>query len=601
MKLPRIFLTTILLGSMKLVAQELPVVIPEDINLNTVQLTHIDRVLNQAIENNEIPGAVIAIVRENKIGYLKAFGNKQTYPNTQPMSINTIFDLASCTKPLATAISTFILVERGELSLQDPVSRYLPNFRAWIDKSGTTELTIKDLLSHTSGLPAYAPVSKLKDSSNTTTNQEALRMFIEQCPLEYAPRQSMRYSCLNYITLQYIIEQISGQTLSKFTEENIYKPLKLADTGFKPDTRLLDRIAPTEFINNSKLLKGEVHDPMARELNYGNSGNAGLFSTAKDVAVLANLFLNNGESQGTRILSPASIARMTSLPYEFDTFGRGYGWDISSPYSNNQGDLLPQNTFGHTGYTGTSIVIDPVHNLALIVLTNAVHPHDNGKVVRLRKLVANIVAASIDTATNVGHKKHYEMRINQFAQEKAIHHKSIVMLGDSQTENGGDWAKRLGNKHVINRGIIGDNTQGVLNRLEPIINGKPHTILLTIGVNDISQGLNNESLIENVDKIISRIQEGSPSTRILLQSILPINQEKSWYRLLRGKENSIEAYNLSLSELAIKKKIQFIDSFAIFTEEGSNQLNKELTNDGLHVNEYGYKIWSNFIKSYINK
>lgn len=598
MKLPRIILTVLLMGSMQLVAQELPVVIPEAVNLNTVQLLHIDRVVNEAIEKEEIPGAVVAIVRDNQIGYLKAFGYKQTYPYKENMSINTIFDLASCTKPLATAISTFILVERGYLSLQDPISIYLPEFGSWKDEDEEVLITINDLLAHTSGLPAYAPVSKLKENPLLPL-PEVLKEYIAHCDLTYKPRSDMKYSCLNYITLQHIIETISGQTLSQFTKDNIYQPLKLKDTGFLPNDNLLARIAPTQVINDSILLQGVVHDPLARELNFGNSGNAGLFSSAKDVAVLVNLFLNEGRSIETRILSPASIQKMSSLPFSFESFGRGLGWDISSPFANNQGDLLNGDTFGHTGYTGTSIVIDPKSKLGLIILTNSVHPYDQGKVVRLRRIIANIVAASIDTANNQGYLEHYSKRMKEFNVNDKITSKSIVMLGDSQTENGGDWGKLLGKKNVINRGIIGDNTNGVINRLDEIIEGAPKQVVLTIGINDISQGLNNESLIENVNQIIERIQKESPKTTIHLQSVLPINEKKSWYRLMRGKKDIIIEYNTMLEELALSKGITFINSYPIFTTESDNQLREELTNDGLHLNQYGYKLWSNFLKEYI--
>lgn len=600
MKLKNFLIILLILANLQLVAQKLPVVIPESVNLNTVHLMNLDRVIDEAILKEEIPGAVVAIVKDNKIGYLKAFGYRQTYPEKRPMEVNTIFDLASCTKPLATAISIFILLDRGYLSLQDPVSLYLPEFRNWVEGEENVSIRISDLLTHTSGLPAYAPVGLLK-SNATKLLPEVLKDYILNCNLLYKPRTDMRYSCLNYITLQYIIEKITNQSLDLFAKENIYQPLGLKDTGFIPHKNLLDRIAPTELINDSVLLQGVVHDPLARELNHGISGNAGLFSTAEDVAVLANLFLNEGVSNGVRILSPASVEKMITLPSSYDSFGRGLGWDISSAYSNNQGDLFNEDTFGHTGYTGTSIVIDKENNLSLIILTNSVHPYDNGKVARLRKLIANIVAASVGTANNVGYLNHYQERIKEFSDEKPISHKDIVLLGDSQTENGKDWAARLKNRHVRNRGVIGDNTEGVLNRIEEIVQGKPRKVILTIGVNDISQGLNVNTLIDNVAQILNEIQKGSPATKLYIQSILPINEIKCKYRLLKGKSDVLALYNKKLEELAAQMDIGFINSYSLFLEEESiDQLNPILTNDGLHVNESGYKIWSNFLKRYID-
>lgn len=599
MKLKSLLWGVLTLINIPLAAQKLPVVIPESVQLNTLHLNNIDRVVNEAIELEEIPGAVVAIVKDNKIGYLKAFGNKQIYPSKETMQINTIFDLASCTKPLATAISTFILVDQGYISLQDPVNLYLPNFRDWKDEEGQVTIRIQDLLAHTSGLPAYAPVSTLKEN-NLQAMPDVLKKYIETCDLLYKPHSDMKYSCLNYITLQYIITKITNQSLAQFSKEHIYTPLQLQDTGFKPDESKIARVAPTELINDTTLLKGVVHDPLARELNYGISGNAGLFSTAEDVAVLANLFLNEGSSLGTRILSPASARVMTTQPYQFDSFGRGLGWDVSSPYANNQGDLFHLATFGHTGYTGTSVVIDKEDNLALIVLTNRAHPHDEGKVSRLRRLIANIVSASIGTANNKIYLAHYANRLKNFEKEGPINSKEIVLLGDSQIENGKNWGKLLKNRHVRNRGIVGDNTEGVLNRLTDIKRGKPKSLILTIGINDISQGLNLNTLVDNVENIIMQIEQATPKTKLFIQSILPINEEKNKYRLLKNKSRIIKDYNKRLELLSQKHKVTFINSYPLFLQEGhDDQLNPTITTDGLHLNQYGYKVWGNFLRKYI--
>lgn len=586
-----------LIITQQLAAQKLPVVIPEAVNLNTLQLSYIDKVINEAINKKDIPGAVIAIVKDNQVGYLKAFGNKQIYPTSIPMDIHTIFDLASCTKPLATAISAFLLIDRGYITLTDCVEYFIPDFQPFKNETTTKSIRIIDLLTHTSGLPAYAPISEL--ASEEGDLKEVLKDYIKTCNRLYKPTTQMTYSCLNYITLQYIIEEATQQSLQEFTQNNIYKPLKLSFTTFNPEENIKPLCAPTELLKDGTLLMGEVHDPLARIMNQGISGNAGLFSTAEEVAILTSIFLNKGKANGVQILSPASVEKMSHLPYEQSYFGRTPGWNISSPYSSNKGDLFREGIYGHTGYTGTSILINPKDNLALIILTNSVHPYDKGKTIRLRKQIANIVAASIGTADNYGYIKHYTERNKQFGIEKKISSKNIVFLGDSHIENGGNWNKRLHRKKIINRGIIGDNTQGILNRLTPIAQGKPKQIFLSVGVNDISQGLNNYTLLENIEKIIQTILEISPRTRITLQTLMPFNEKKSWYRLLKGKSDTIQEFNILLKELATKYQLDIVDAYDYFTMEGTNQLRPELTNDGLHLTDEGYKIWSNLLEKYI--
>lgn len=581
----------------QLAAQKLPVVIPEQVGLNTVHLLHLDRVINEAIEKEEIPGAVVAIVKKDKIGYLKSFGYKQVYPTKEPMDITTIFDLASCTKPLATATAIMKLVEQGYIRLTDPVSDYLPDFNKYENDSVKKEIRIINLLTHTSGLPGYAPVAKLSEENEPTA--KVLQQYIANCPRNEEPGKRMKYSCLNYITLQHIIETTTNQPFNVFCDDNIFKPLNLKSTGFILSDKNKKRCAPTELINDGELLCGTVHDPLARIFNKGVSGNAGLFSTAEEVALLTSLFLNNGIIQGKRILSPASIELMQNTPIGLETFGRTLGWDKNTAYSSNQGDMMSQSAFGHTGYTGTSITIDPEKELALIILTNSVHPYDKGKTNRLRSLIANIVVAADNAAGNQDYLKHYQSRIETFENETPITQKDIVFIGNSLTENGGDWGKRLGKKHIRNRGIIGDTTYGVINRLSKIVEGRPKQIIVTIGTNDISQGLNNRTIIENIDSIIKAFQDHSPQTNILIQNVLPINEKKSWYRLMKNKSTVISDLNVLIKQLASQRGVTFIESYNEFVSDNTNQLKDVFTNDGLHLNEEGYHVWSNFLKQYI--
>ena len=377
-------------------AQNLDIVAPEAVGLDASRLANADRAIAQAIADKTIPGAVLCVERHRKIGYLKAYGNKRVYPNTEKMTTNTVFDMASCSKAMSTATCAMILIDRGQLRLNDRVDQYVPEFENWKDSiTGETEaIRVIDLMTHTSGLPPYAPVQELKKKYGSP-NPQAVVNWISHCKRLYAPETGWTYSCCNYIMLQQVIEKITGQTLQQFAHDNIFAPLNMRHTDYRPSKELAALCAPTEKQADGNCLLGVVHDPLACTMMGGLSGNAGLFSSAEDVATYCAAILNKGELNGKRILSPLAVKCMETVPRSLAQFGHTPGWGISTPYSSNSGDLLSAQTFGHTGYTGTSIVIDPTNDVAIILLTNCVHPVDKGNVVRLRALVANAVAGSI--------------------------------------------------------------------------------------------------------------------------------------------------------------------------------------------------------------
>ena len=384
MKLLLIFISCLL--SLPMFTQPLECVIPEQLGMDSRRLHYADEAILQAIRNNEIPGAVLAVIYKGKQVCLKAFGNKQVYPDTIPMDVNTVFDMASVSKSMSTAISIMILVERGQLRLLDKADRYIPGFQG--------NIRIRDLMTHTSGLPPYASVDSLQKLYGSP-NPDGLIEYIANCRRDFEPGMDFQYSCLNFITLQRIIETVCGKNLRDFAKENIFDVLGMIHTDYQPSGETLERIAPTEKQKDGSVLRGVVHDPLARIMNGGISGNAGVFSDANDLAILSVALLNNGEYKGRPILSPQGVKTMRTVPFQLQSFGRTPGWDCFSAYASNQGDLLSPNTYGHTGYTGTSLVIDPDNDLAIILLTNRVHPDDIGEVTRLRSLVANAVAASI--------------------------------------------------------------------------------------------------------------------------------------------------------------------------------------------------------------
>ncbi len=601
-------------------AQSLQRVAPEQVGMDSRKLMYADEAIEEAIANKEIPGAVLAVVRNGKMAYLKAYGNKRIYPNTEPMTANTIFDMASCSKSMSTAICTMILAERGKIRLLDPVSRYIPGFKDWESEDGKDKKVIRitDLLTHSSGLPPYAPAAELEKKYGSP-NPTGLMEYIAGCKRDFKPQTDFQYSCLNFITLQHIIEAVSGQSLRDFARENIFNVLGMNHTDYLPcqrdkngqwvntaNSRLstldfqLTRVAPTEKQPNGQVLCGQVHDPLARILNGGISGNAGVFSCAEDIAILCAALQNGGEWNGRRILSPQGVKTMRTVPRSTAALGRSLGWDVFTAYASNSGDFFSPNTYGHTGYTGTSIVIDPDNDTSVILLINAVHPEDGHSVVRLRSLVANVIASSLYSSPRI-YTDHYYKRFLQFMDEPAIGNKDIVMLGNSLTENGGDWAARLGNKNVRNRGIIGDEVMGVYDRLHQILPGHPAKLFLLIGVNDVSHDLTTDTIVGMIRVTVERIRKESPDTKLYLQSLLPINESFGRYKRLAGKTSMIPEINKQLEELAKEKGLTYINLFPLFTEKGSNVLRAELTTDGLHLKEEGYKIWVKAIRKKISQ
>jgi CubicO group peptidase (beta-lactamase class C family) len=371
---------------------------PSDVGLNIEKLKNADKVILESIEKKEIPGAVLAVVRNGKMAYIKAYGNKQVYPDIVPMTENTVFDMASVSKSMSTAICAMILIERGQLRLSDNVRMYINGYKGWEKEKGRpTDIKIIDLMTHTSGLPPYADVDSLK-AKYGAPNRDGLIEHIATCKRDFAPKSEFQYSCLNFITLQRIIETISGQDLRSFAKQNIFDVLDMKHTDYNPTAETLALCAPTEKQPDGSVITGKVHDPLARIMNDGVSGNAGVFSNADDIAILAAALLNDGKSvqNGKTILSPLTVKLMRTVPQSVKQFGRTLGWDIYSPYASNNGDIFGLNTYGHTGYTGTSLIIDPDTKTAVILLTNRVHPDDKGSVVRLRALVANAVAGAME-------------------------------------------------------------------------------------------------------------------------------------------------------------------------------------------------------------
>ena len=398
MKKPSTVLGIVLLflGSVPfLLGQPVPAAKPEEVGMSSKHLAYLDQIIGEALQRKDFPGAVLLVTRKGRMVYKKAFGESQWLPGPKPMSGDMIFDMASVTKPVATATSVMILVERGKVRLWDKVKTYVPDFTVYLQEKGVPgdDARLWHLLTHTSGLPPYTDPKEVEKKYGNPCSTEDLVKVISQIPKESPPGKQFTYSCLNYITLAWIVKKVTGQTIAEFAAENIFRPLGMSRTFYNPPPQFLPLCVPTQVVDGSPL-RGIVHDPLAR-LQGGVSGNAGLFSTADDLAVFAQMMLNGGEWNGVRILSPLTVERMTEVFPKVADSGRGLGWDFTSDYGTVRGDLFSYGSYGHSGYTGTSIWIDPETKTAVIFLTNRIHPDDKGEIIAMRSKVANVVAASI--------------------------------------------------------------------------------------------------------------------------------------------------------------------------------------------------------------
>ncbi len=347
---------------------------------NLPSLAVLDAIVLDAIHDHQIPGAVLLVAHNGQVVYRKAFGNRALEPRRESMTIDTIFDIASLTKVVATTTAVMQLVQKGEVRVNDAVAKYIPEFA----ENGKDDITVRNLLTHFSGLREdfdLDPPWQGRDAG--------LRLAFAEKPV-YPPGSRFLYSDTNFIALGALVERVTGTTLDQYCARKIFAPLQMSHTRFLPPASWRPKIAPTEYDEQGKMLRGTVHDPRARRMG-GVAGHAGVFSTADDLSKFARALL-----KGSPILAGDMVEKMTT-PQQPPTAQvlRGFGWDIDSPFSSNRGDLLPVGSFGHTGFTGTSLWIDPTTQTYIILLTNAVHPRGKGSAVALRSKVATAVAAAL--------------------------------------------------------------------------------------------------------------------------------------------------------------------------------------------------------------
>lgn len=355
------------------------------------KLADIDEAVYGAIEEKQTPGAVVWLEHRDE-RYVRAYGNKSVEPEVAAMKLNTIFDLASLTKVVATAPSIMLLLERDLCELDAPVQFYIDEF----DSDQQRRITLRHLLTHTSGLrPGLSPTVEAEGGKRVPWEgyETAVELACREEP-RYPPGSRFVYSDINFILLGEVVRRVGGSPLDVFAQREIYAPLKMVDTGFNPGPEKRSRIAPTQRVEGEMLL-GVVHDPTARRMG-GVAGHAGLFSTAADLARYTRMMMHEGEIEGVRIFQPETVAMMTRVqsPAGVPEW-RGLGWDIDSPYCGERGSVFPVGGYGHTGWTGPSLWIDPFSQTLVIFLCNRVHPDGKGNILPLRAQLGTLAAKAI--------------------------------------------------------------------------------------------------------------------------------------------------------------------------------------------------------------
>jgi len=364
----------------------LSVATPEATGMDSRRLNVIDKIVEEGLSRGKMPGCVVLVGHRGHTVFHKAYGHRQLKPVKAAMLPDTVFDLASLTKPIATATSVMSLIEQEKLTLDDPVAKHIPEFA----NNGKDLISVRQLLTHMGGL---IPDNSIRDYRDGPV--EAISRVFELKPTA-VPGEKFMYSDVGFIVLAELVKRITGEDVNEYSRRIIFGPLHMTETGFLPDTDLAARAAVTEE-RDGRWMQGEVHDPRSYALG-GVAGHAGLFSTAKDLARYAQAMINGGTLDGVRVLKPETVALMGS-PVQVSSGLRTPGWDMQSPYSSNRGDLLSASAFGHGGFTGTALWIDPKQQLFVVFLSNRVHPDGKGSVNLLAGRICTVAAAAIGDTT----------------------------------------------------------------------------------------------------------------------------------------------------------------------------------------------------------
>lgn len=385
----------------------------------------LDDAVNQAIKERRIPGAVLIVGHKGHVVHRKAYGNRAEAPVVEPMTLDTIFDCASLTKVVATTSCLMKLFEQGKFRLSDKVTDFIPEFQG-----GKSDITLRNLMTHFSGLRPDVPLSP--DWSGYETG---IHLACTDPPSGLPGVQHV-YSDINFELLGELVHRVTGASLAEYARKHVFLPLGMNDSMYQPPASLIPRIAPTEKnAKTGEFLRGVVHDPTARNMG-GIAGHAGLFSTGDDLARFCQMMLNMGKLGGKRFFSPLTIEKFTEPQTPADQpILRGLGWDIDSPYSGNRGELFPIGSYGHTGFTGTSIWIDPNSQTYVILLTNAVHNGPRPPMLSLRTKVATITAAAVGITARRVSLTGYNETVTNLGRRRIVEHQGATRSGLDMLED----------------------------------------------------------------------------------------------------------------------------------------------------------------------
>lgn len=388
LQLALLFLLWVMSGESVAQPPRLPYKTPVEAGLNPEKLAEIDQQIAARLEAGDFPGCVVLINYRGAIVWLKAYGQHQVEPTPVPLATAAIFDLASLTKPIATATSVMLLVEQGKLNVDEKAATYWPEFGV----NGKENITLRQLLTHQSGLIADNALRDYLTDPETTIKNIAEQKLVAE------PGQRFIYSDVSFIVLGELVRRVSGEPLDVFARKSLYEPLGMQDTAYGPvPAAKRERTVPTAQ-RNGEWIRGEVHDPRAYHMQ-GVAGHAGLFSTAEDLAIYGQMLLNGGTYHEVTILSPETVKLMTT-PQTVPGGGiRSLGWDMQTGFSSNRGKNFSAQAYGHGGFTGTAFWNDPGHDLTVIFLSSRLHPTGKGSVNRLAGQIGTIAVDSLPTSS----------------------------------------------------------------------------------------------------------------------------------------------------------------------------------------------------------
>jgi uncharacterized protein YbbC (DUF1343 family) len=515
----------------------------------------VDAAVAAAIEAGKLPGCVLVVGRHDQVLLRKAYGSRALLPSPVPMTLDTVFDLASLTKPLATSTSVMILAERKKIDLKAPASRYVPEL------AKLPPFTVEQLLVHTSGLPAATPIADY--ASPTTDRGPVMRRLGETLvgKLKTKPGERFLYSDVGFIVLEEIVRRRSGKDLAAFTHDEVFTPLGMSETGFLPGAELRARAAPTEQ-RDGDWMKGDVHDPRAFAMG-GVAGHAGLFSTVDDLSRYARALLGRGALEGTRIVSEKTFETWTAR-HDTSSGGRALGWDRDSRFATHRSSLLSARAFGHGGFTGTAMWIDPGKDLYVVFLSNRVHPEGKGAVNPLVAELATLAIDASETRTGID-----VLRAESFERLEGAH-VGLVTNASSRARDGTSTLDALRSAPGVTLSAIFSPEHGIQGVAEgKIADGAYHGVPVYSLYGDRSSP--TSSTLDGIDTLVFDLQDAGArfyTYASTMKLAMKVAAEKKLRFLVLDRPNPIDGVDVAGPVLDVGLGGSFVNHHALPVRHG---------------------------------